>query len=302
MSYTSPSYHVLFVNTHTKQQQQHTSHGMIDKLLQKPELAGYRLRLTGHSLGGGCAAILSFMMRNKFPTLRCHCFCPPGCTMSENMADECKSYLTSYVFDHDIVPRLSLDSMDHFRDDVFEMVARVKLTKRDAIRADADATEDTLLYERDCIPPSNYHQQLEDFLCHQESLRSKRDKRNVHLYPPGEIVHLVKTTMEKQVEEPPSDCCLRVGFFHNVAVGKDHTEICQSFDYAARWAHRSDLAEIVISSHMVSDHSAPNILAELQRTANLFGLSPPFVGKEEIDSSSTVKATSLYAGTSRRGT
>lgn len=276
-------------------------------LLQKPELSDYRLRLTGHSLGGGCASILSFMMRSKYPTLRCHCFCPPGCTMSENMADQCKDYLTSYVFGHDIVPRLTLDSMDHFRDNVFEMVARVKLTKRDAIQAHANISEDMLLYQQDCIPPSEYYEQLKEFHQHQESLRQKREKRNVRLFPPGEIVHLVKTTEQVHVVEPSDCCCLNQRAARSDADadaatdgGGNQTEISWSFDYAARWAHRSDLAEIVISSHMLSDHSAPNMLTELLKTADLFGLSPPFVIDEGILDPSVKNATSLYTGTQSR--
>jgi hypothetical protein len=271
------------------------SHGILDKLLKKPQHVGYTLRLTGHSLGAGCAAILSFMLKDKYPTLRCHCFCVPGCTMSENMADRCKSFLTSYVFDHDIVPRMTLESMDHFRDDILEAVARVKVTKREALRARTSAAEGTLLHRKSQIPPSNYYHQLEEFFHHQESLRGKRGTRDIRLYPPGEIVHLVKTT-ESVVEQ--SGCCLpRSGTGRVYKEGDDDDgakQINGGLDYAARWGHRSDLAEIVISSHMVTDHSAPNLINELQATAQIFGIRAPYVVGDDDDLQ--VKTTSLYCG------
>jgi hypothetical protein len=196
--------------------------------------------------------------------------------MSENMADRCKIYLTSYGFDHDIVPRLTLDSMDHFRDDIFEMIARVKVAKRDALRANSDVSEEALLYASDSIPPSTYYKQLKQFHEHQENVRSKRHTRGVRLVPPGQIVHLVRTTGRTM---NTTGCCFSRAPASDDA--ENQAEIRGSLDYAARWAHRSDLAEIVISGHMVSDHSASNMLAELAATAGLFGLAPPFLVKQE---------------------
>jgi sn1-specific diacylglycerol lipase len=252
------------------------SHGIVDDLLRIPEYSDYTIRLTGHSLGAGCAAILSFMLRKKHPNLRCHCFCPPGCTMSENMADRCKDYLTSYIFDHDIVPRLTLDSMDHFRDDIFEMIARVKVAKREAIKAGPDVSEEVLLYGSNNVPPSRYSEQLKLLHEYQENIRSKRHTRGVPLFPPGQIVHLVRTSGQ---EVNTTGCCL--GRAPAADGAENQAEIRRSMDYAARWAHRSDLAEIVISSHMVSDHSAPNMLSELAATADLFGIASPFLVQQD---------------------
>jgi len=38
----------------------------------------YNLLITGHSLGAGVAAILAFLMREKYPNLYCYSFSPPG--------------------------------------------------------------------------------------------------------------------------------------------------------------------------------------------------------------------------------
>lgn len=76
------------------------SHGIVDKLLMSPRCAGYTVRLTGHSKGAGTCAILSLMLKSKYPSLKCSCYCPPGCTVSADLAESCKEYLTSYILDH----------------------------------------------------------------------------------------------------------------------------------------------------------------------------------------------------------
>ncbi len=40
---------------------------------------GYRLIVTGHSLGGGVASILSMMLEPYYPDLYCYAFSTPGC-------------------------------------------------------------------------------------------------------------------------------------------------------------------------------------------------------------------------------
>lgn len=37
----------------------------------------YNLIIVGHSLGGGCAQVLSLMLRPSFPSLRCYAYEPP---------------------------------------------------------------------------------------------------------------------------------------------------------------------------------------------------------------------------------
>ena len=91
-----------------------------------------------------------------------------------------------------------------------------------------------------------------------------RDVRAIPLCPPGKIVQLVKTT----ADEPPAGCCS----FGATAADSDE----QSAPYAARWAHVTDFAEIIISSHFLDDHSSPNVLRELEGMAEVFGLSSPY--------------------------
>jgi sn1-specific diacylglycerol lipase len=232
-------------------------HGVLDKLLLEEDspLSGYKLILTGHSLGAGCAAVLSLMLKSKYPDLKCLCFSPPGCTLSENMAESCKEYLTSYVLDDDIIPRLSLQSMEHLRDSVLEMIARIKVTKRQALCA--KRTNDMILHTRESIPPSKFSEQLAEFHAHNETRKEENPMLNVPLYPPGKIVHLVKMG-EKQ------SCLLSCKTAGHVN------------PYTATWVEASDLGEVIISSHLLDDHNPLNVLNELERIADTCGLSPPY--------------------------
>ena len=92
-------------------------HGVLERLLLDDDKAHYKdysLRIVGHSLGAGIASIVGLFLRNRFPqnNLRCSCFCPPGCTISSDLAEECSDFTTSYVLDSDFVPRLSLQVSD----------------------------------------------------------------------------------------------------------------------------------------------------------------------------------------------
>ena len=224
------------------------------------------MRLTGHSLGAGTAAILSFMMREKYPTLKCSCFCPPGCSVSENMVESCKDYLTSYVLDHDIVPRMSLVSLENLRNDMLDMIARLKVTKFQGTHAKPDIHKDMLLHREDSIPPSRFKEQLDEFYERRQEAESVRGIiRAVPLYPPGKIVHLMKATDDV----PKAGCC------SSSAIEE------QDSPYAARWAHGDDFTEIIISSHFLDDHSSPNVLSELERIAAIFGLSSPYIIQED---------------------
>lgn len=236
-----------------------------------PRHAGYTLRITGHSLGAGIASILAIMLKRKHPTLRCHCFCPPGCTLSTDMAESCKDFTTSYVLDHDIVPRISFDSLENLRHDMLDMIARLKVTKLEANRAKPNVDKDTLLHRQDSTPPSKFQEQLDEFQEQINDAKTDRYLRSIPLFPPGKIIQLVKTADD----EPPAACCCS----SSAAIDEKNNT-----PYAARWAQADDFKEITISSHFLDDHSTINVMRELERTASVFGLSSPYTVDEEMAS------------------
>ena len=91
-------------------------HKILHTLLlgENAEYQDYTLRIVGHSLGAGIGVILSYMLRNTFPTLRCICYSPPGGLLSWELAKECSEFVNSFVLDSDIVPRLSINNMERW--------------------------------------------------------------------------------------------------------------------------------------------------------------------------------------------
>lgn len=81
---------------------------------------GYSLLVTGHSMGGGTAAILTMMLREQFPNfgdVQCVTFACPGC-VTVDIAQSCSEYITTVVYGTDVVPTLSPAALDHLREDV----------------------------------------------------------------------------------------------------------------------------------------------------------------------------------------
>jgi pimeloyl-ACP methyl ester carboxylesterase len=73
--------------------------------------AGYKLILTGHSLGGGVAAVLALGLKKRVTRMKCFAFGPPPC-MEESLAESANQFVTSVVLRHDLVTRASVQNVD----------------------------------------------------------------------------------------------------------------------------------------------------------------------------------------------
>jgi Lipase (class 3) len=258
-------------------------HGILDKLLLEENdapHADYQLVLTGHSLGAGLAAILAIMLRPKFPTLRCFCFAPPGCTLSENALEASKDddFITSYVVGSDIFPRMSLEAMESLRDDVLETIARIKVNKGQAMGGgggggyccgpSSTLGVAELLHHEESMPHTKFQAQLLAFWAHQATVRETNPIGIVKLHPPpGKMVHFVKTRTKSS---------RRIA--DTMRVSADATSMSvHSSSYAALWAERQDFSEIQLSASMLSNHYPWTALAIMEQIATeQFGLNAPY--------------------------
>jgi sn1-specific diacylglycerol lipase len=257
-------------------------HGLLDKLLlgEMATYPDYTLRVVGHSLGAGTSTLLSYMLRRKFQSLRCINYSPPGCSFTWRMATECKDWCTAFVLDSDLVPRLSLDAMEHLRDEVIDLVGRVKVPKVEVARStfpvsgfvcrgrdrnhDVDALADvvdSLLNEHGEINPnSDYQQQLESFKSIQEERRSARGlARSISMYPPGRMVHFMKTGERQSWTNGIVKCmtCCTTN------IGSQYTPI---------WVNNDDFNEIVVSPTMGTDHFPNRLTDTMQNLVDECGL------------------------------
>eukprot|EP00934_Nitzschia_sp_Nitz4_P001566 Nitzschia sp. Nitz4//scaffold37_size175936//42775//45327//NITZ4_002035-RA/size175936-processed-gene-0.216-mRNA-1//-1//CDS//3329549755//1566//frame0 len=262
------------------------AHGHLERLLSGQEYPEYKLRLTGHSLGAAVCTLLGYMLRTKYPNLKVTNFGPPGTTMTWGLATGCESWATTFVLDSDIVPRLSVAAMERLRNETLELIGRLKVPKYqvvesfwnarsrrscfwgttptgDTAREDlSDLTEqiDGWLTDRhsDQIPPTSYHRQLKEFHQVQEDRKQTRgNTRNLMLYPPGRMIHLLKTGEEG-------------GMGH---LAKKVATCCTSnsgFQYTPIYIANDDLDEIVVSPTMATDHFVDRMCDELESLAQSY--------------------------------
>jgi sn1-specific diacylglycerol lipase len=280
-------------------------HGLLDQLLlpcpsgtAPARYPDYSLRLVGHSLGSATCTLLSFLLRPKFPNLKVLNYCPVGCCVTWEMATACQDWCTSFVLDSDIVPRLSVESMEVLRDEILDLIARIKVNKVEVAKrlvgggggsvrqqkssffnwcfdfpADNDDFDDIdnnndpnsnsrvedLLYPPDQVPDTDYTRRLAQFKAIQEERRSTRALRVVKLYPPGKIIHLVKTGEQR--------ACI-----HGIAKCLTCCTTNVGFVYTPVWINNDDLDEIVVNPHMGTDHFPNRIASVLENVAKEFGL------------------------------
>ena len=118
---------------------------------------GYKIRLTGHSLGGSCAALLGSLVKRHFEfhlpsimskdedILRVYSYGSPAC-VDAKLSDAQSSYVTNCVLHDDIIPRLTPTSIrallkhllyiretwvkTHLNEDLMAITARAKTVVR----------------------------------------------------------------------------------------------------------------------------------------------------------------------------
>nr|KYP66459.1 Sn1-specific diacylglycerol lipase alpha [Cajanus cajan] len=113
------------------------THKLLDALRENP---GFQIKVVGHSLGGGTAALLTFMLREikQFSSCTCVTFGPgifcltivifAAACMSFELAEFGKPFITSIINGYDMVPTLSASSVHDFIVEVLKLVTKIALT------------------------------------------------------------------------------------------------------------------------------------------------------------------------------
>ena len=181
---------------------------------------------------------------------------------------------------------LTIRAIFSLRDEVLNLIARVKLSKYDIAKrifwhglcgevelGDLDfliQQNDDILYPSDNVPDSEFLQQLRRFESIQQNRRSTRGiSREVLLYPPGNIIHLVKTGQSKTCVHNLT-ACLSCGASNS---GAEYTPIRKEND---------DFNEIEISPTLWTDHFPNRVCVELERIASQFGSDTAFYSPTAI--------------------
>ncbi|XP_044537943.1 diacylglycerol lipase-alpha [Gracilinanus agilis] len=187
----------------------------------------YGLIVVGHSLGAGTAAILSFLLRPQYPTIKCFAYSPPGGLLSEDAMEYSKEFVTAVVLGKDLVPRIGLSQLEGFRRQLLDVLQRSTKPKWRII---IGATK--------CIPKSELPEEAEVTAMASNRLSTHPSDLTIALsastplYPPGRIIHVVHN-------HPAEHCCC-----------------CEQEEptYFAIWGDNKAFNEVIISPAMLHEH------------------------------------------------
>ncbi|XP_029438044.1 sn1-specific diacylglycerol lipase alpha isoform X2 [Rhinatrema bivittatum] len=194
----------------------------------------YGLIVVGHSLGAGTAAILSFLLRPQYPSLKCYAYSPPGGLLSEDAMEYSKEFVTSVVLGKDLVPRIGLSQLEGFRRHLLDVLERSNKPKWRII-----------LGGTKCIPKSELPDDTEGIAVPSNRLWTHPSDLTIALsastplYPPGRIIHVVHN-------HPVEQCC----FWEQ-----------DEPTYFAIWGNNKAFEEVIISPAMLNEH-LPHVVME----------------------------------------
>ncbi|XP_031568026.1 sn1-specific diacylglycerol lipase beta-like isoform X2 [Actinia tenebrosa] len=88
----------------------------------------YRLVIVGHSLGAGTASVLSILLKPLFPGLQCFAYSNPS-VLNESATVNCEDYVLSVLVGKDVVPRMSVKTLNTLVQDLENVIMNCNLPK-----------------------------------------------------------------------------------------------------------------------------------------------------------------------------
>lgn len=219
--------------------------------------AHYGLSVVGHSLGAGAAILLSLMLQNKYPMLRCCAYGTPGSLVDKMTADDSKTWLTSIILNNDIIARLGISTFNYLREQVLIAITRAKVNKTTIMRTLVEEVSiEDYLYTVGNEPESEFKNNVYKFLNYMRK-KNESDGTLNELVLPGRIIHLSKSGRGQEKQETSSYLCTSI-------ITNTYKCCCNSRkSYIPEETTNVAFREIILSPSMALDHFPDRYCDEL---------------------------------------
>ncbi|GFR47184.1 hypothetical protein Agub_g8776 [Astrephomene gubernaculifera] len=223
------------------------------------ECAGWRLVVTGHSLGAGVTGLLGPLLQADFPNLRCWAFAPPGGLMSPKAAELTRHYCVGVVHAKDMIPRLGVVTVERLVQELVTAGVHCRLTKA-AIMARLVLLGRQPRQEELFEPFEQLSEEQREALRAYSDLKAysvgSRYDNARDFVPPGRLLYLERHKAGE--DEGPPCCSCNVCLLDRSSPGAT---------FNCRWIEVDDLMAggLVISRSMFLDHVPDNALLAMEQ-------------------------------------
>ncbi|KAG2450487.1 hypothetical protein HYH02_004988 [Chlamydomonas schloesseri] len=215
------------------------------------QCSGWRVVITGHSLGGGVTGLLGPYLRAEFPSLRCWAFAPPGGLMSPEAAALTHDYCIGLIHAKDMIPRLSVSAMEQLVQELVTAGAHSRHSKLDIVLDVMFAGRrpgQAQLFRRFEDLTREQHDVLDQYTKNISEYRTESQFAAARNFVPCGHLLYVERRKPAALEPRCGVCCSC-----NLCLLDTHLK---DYKYACRWIQPSQLMRVglVVSRSMFLDH------------------------------------------------
>ena len=246
----------------------------------------YNLVCVGHSLGSGCACILSMLLQDKYPGVQCFCYSPTGSLLNQTAAEYTKTFVTSLTLGKDLVARLNVPNAHVLKEDLVRVLESCEKPKcqilfegiletacncfgRPVVFEGTDSNGRNHSEHTDEEDPSHTQPDPEENLEITPLLH--RDLSSIRALPVGTVdqhQHLPAETssdVDDDLDHPLTSLYPPGRVIHIYDCSEHKVCFCGRRQLEARWASRSNFDHVIVSPDMVRDHFPDVLLNAMNR-------------------------------------
>uniref|UniRef100_A0AC35TT82 Lipase_3 domain-containing protein n=1 Tax=Rhabditophanes sp. KR3021 TaxID=114890 RepID=A0AC35TT82_9BILA len=211
----------------------------------------YQLKITGHSMGGAVASLLTLLLKQSYPGVRCYALSPPGCVVDSEGRKYLNDCVLSVIIGEDIVCRMSYHSLFKLKTDIeneIELTKRKKceiLTKGigkllvDSLKKTENVQRTNVVYtatpQEETLQECGSNEAVDTII----NIRTTYDPSRIKLLPPGRLLHIKTNHMDEE---------------------------CVPWS----WISPSCLEEIHLNTRVALDHFPVAVSTTLKRTKDIY--------------------------------